>query len=178
MHPLGNPETLNKTQMKQLLVIRHAKSDWDDPKLADFQRPLNKRGHKNAPEMAIRLLKKKLIPEQIISSPARRAITTAEYFAEELGKKKSAIVQKQEIYESSSAGLLQVVNDLDNRYHFTALFGHNPGVTNLINNLCDADIFNIPTCGIALIEFPFDDWRLVSKGTGELKLYDYPKKQN
>jgi phosphohistidine phosphatase len=159
--------------MKQLLIVRHAKSDWDDPKLSDFQRPLNSRGHKNAPEMAHRLLKKKIVPQQIVSSPAKRAITTAEYFAEELGIKKSAIVQEPAIYEASAGTLLRV----DNKYDFIALFGHNPGVTNLVTDLCDADLFNIPTCGVILIEFPFDDWEMISKATGEVKLYDYPKKE-
>ena len=72
---------------KQLLLVRHAKSDWDNPKLSDFDRPLNSRGEKNAPEMAKRLLKKGLIPQQIVSSPAVRAITTARYFKKSLGLK-------------------------------------------------------------------------------------------
>lgn len=163
--------------MKQLLIVRHAKSDWDEPNLTDFERPLNKRGHKNAPEMAHRLHKKKLIPEQLVTSPAKRALTTAEYFAEEFGIKKSAIVKESMIYEASSATLLRVINNLENKYDFIALFGHNPGITNLVTNLCDADIINIPTCGVTLLEFPFNDWKMISEGTGKLELYDYPKKE-
>lgn len=162
--------------MKQLLLIRHAKSDWNDPAQKDFDRPLNNRGHKNAPEMAHRLVKRGIIPQQIVSSPAMRAQTTAKYFAEAFGFKKSKIQKEQAIYEASANILLQVINELDNKYDFIALFGHNPGLTTIAVNLCGADIYNIPTCGMVLIVFPFDDWKMVSNGTGDMVFFDYPKK--
>ncbi len=160
---------------KQLLLVRHAKSDWDNTKLSDFDRPLNSRGEKNAPEMAKRLTKKGLIPQQIVSSPAVRAISTARYFAKELGLEKSEIVKEPEIYEALTSTLMDVINNLDNSYSFTALFGHNPGITSVVSNLCNKDLYNIPTCGMVLIQFPFDDWAMVSAGTGEMIFYDYPK---
>lgn len=160
---------------KELLLIRHAKSDWDNIKLRDFDRPLNSRGEKNAPEMAARLKKKNLIPSQIISSPALRAITTAEYFAEELGIKRTDIIKEAEIYEAFTSTLLEVINNLDDISSFTALFGHNPSITSIANNLCNANLLNIPTCGVVLIRFPFDSWNMVSAGTGELIFFDYPK---
>ncbi|MES3019422.1 MAG: histidine phosphatase family protein [Bacteroidota bacterium] len=160
---------------KKLLLVRHAKSDWDNIKLSDFDRPLNSRGEKNAPEMAKRLLKKSIKPEQIVSSPAVRAITTARYFAKELGLEKSDIVKEPEIYEALTSTLMDVINELDNAYSFTALFGHNPGITSLVSNLCNEDLHNVPTCGMVLIEFPFEDWAMVSAGTGSLVFYDYPK---
>ncbi|MEJ7694686.1 histidine phosphatase family protein, partial [Daejeonella sp.] len=152
---------------RQLLLVRHAKSDWDNIKLSDFDRPLNSRGEKNAPEMAKRLLKKGMKPNQIVSSPAVRAITTARYFAKELGLE-TDIVKESEIYEALTSTLMDVINNLDNDYSFTALFGHNPGITSVVSNLCNKDLHNIPTCGMVLIEFPFDDWAMVSAGTGEL----------
>lgn len=162
---------------KQLLLVRHAKSDWDNIKLSDFDRPLNSRGEKNAPEMAKRLLKRGKIPHQIVSSPAMRAITTARYFAKELGLNKSDIVKEPEIYEAMTSTLKGVINNLDNTYSFTALFGHNPGITDLVSDLCNKDLYNIPTCGMVLIQFPFDDWSMVSAGTGEIVFYDYPKNE-
>lgn len=162
---------------KQLLLVRHAKSDWDNIKLSDFDRPLNSRGEKNAPEMAKRLLKRGKIPQQIVSSPAMRAITTARYFAKELGLNKSDIVKEPEIYEAMTSTLKGVINNLDNTYSFIALFGHNPGITDLVSNLCSKDLYNIPTCGMVLIQFPFDDWSMVSAGTGEIVFYDYPKNE-
>ena len=160
---------------KELLLIRHAKSDLDNIKLPDFDRPLNSRGKKNAPEMANRLRNRNLIPSQIISSPALRAITTAEYFADELGIKKSDIIKEADIYEAFTSTLLEVINNLDDRSSFTALFGHNPGITSVANNLCNGNIVNIPTCGMILIRFPFESWNAVSAGTGELIFFDYPK---
>ena len=162
--------------MKQLILIRHAKSDWNDPAQKDFYRPLNNRGHMNAPEMAQRLVKRGIIPQLIVSSPAMRAQTTAKYFAEALGIKKSEIQKEQVIYEASPSSLLKVINQLDNRHNLVALFGHNPGLTTIAVNLCGADIYNIPTCGMVLIEFPFDSWEMISNGTGEMIFFDYPKK--
>ncbi len=160
---------------KQLLVIRHAKSEWGDLNLRDFNRPLNNRGHQNAPEMAKRLLNRNLIPQQIVSSPALRAITTAEYFAEVLGINSKDIIKEPEIYDALPFNLLDIINNFDENSDFTALVGHNPGLTNLVNLYCDTSIQNIPTCGIALIHFPFDSWKMLGRGTGDLLLFDYPK---
>ncbi|HEY1023679.1 MAG TPA: histidine phosphatase family protein [Sphingobacteriaceae bacterium] len=160
---------------KQLLIVRHAKSDWNDYNLRDFDRPLNERGSRNAPEMAMRLVKSHLVPQKLISSPAVRALSTAESFAEAFNIEKNKIKQLREIYEAHTSTLLEIINGLNNRYDYVALFGHNPGVTNLVVKLTDADIYDIPTCGIVLIEFPFDDWGLISSGTGKVNLYDFPK---
>lgn len=161
--------------MKQLLLVRHAKSDWNNSELSDFERPLNKRGERDAPEMAARMLDKHIIPQAIISSPALRAITTAKYFADTFNIDESLIIKEEQIYEASSNTLLNIVNQTDNKYNFVALFGHNPGLTTLAIALCDTQVYDIPTCGLILIEFPFEDWKMVSKDTGIQKLYDFPK---
>ena len=125
--------------------------------------------------MAQRLVKRNLIPEQIVSSPALRAITTAEYFAREFGMESAEIIQESEIYDALPFTLLEIINNLDDQSDFTALIGHNPGLTSLLNIFCDTSIQNIPTCGIAFIRFPFDSWKMLSSGTGELVFFDYPK---
>ena len=163
--------------MKKLLLVRHAKSDWDNIKLSDFDRPLNERGKRNAPEMAKRLIKKDIIPQHIVSSPAKRAYSTAKYFAEAFGFEKKDIQKEEDIYEASADTLLKTINKFDNKYDFIAMFGHNPGITTLTVGLCGAHVFNIPTCGMVLIEFPFEDWAMVSYGTGDQKMYDYPKNE-
>lgn len=164
--------------MKQLLLIRHAKSDWNDPTLADFDRPLNDRGCRDAPVMAERLAREHITPQAIVTSPALRAITTANHFADRFGIDKQLIKTELAIYEASTANLLSVVNNFDNQYDFVALFGHNPGLTNFVISLCDTDVYDIPTCGMVLIQFPFDDWRMISKNTGEQLLYDFPKNED
>lgn len=160
---------------KSLLLIRHAKSSWDNLVLADFERPLNERGERNAPEMAERLINNNIVPHQLVSSPARRAISTAKIFADKMQINHSEIIQMTEIYEAHCQNLLQIVNNLDNFSDFTALFGHNPGLSDLANYLCaEANIY-LPTCGIILLKFPFDNWEMISHNTAELVFYDFPK---
>jgi phosphohistidine phosphatase len=160
---------------KQLLLIRHAKSDWNNAGLRDFDRPLNKRGNANAPEMAVRMLKQNIIPDLMVSSPALRAITTAKYFAETWHIEATKIQLEKTIYEANIKALLQVVNQLDNQANQVALFGHNPGLTDFANYLSNANIFNMPTCSIVMIAFPIENWNEVSADTGSLVFFDYPK---
>ncbi|RZK64158.1 MAG: histidine phosphatase family protein, partial [Pedobacter sp.] len=111
----------------------------------------------------------------IVSSPAKRAKTTAKYFA--LGWKLEAdqLNTNAWIYEASVKTLLKVVNELDDKFTSIALFGHNPGLTDLVNYLTDEYITNMPTCSAVIIEFPFDEWKLISGNTGNLVFFDYPK---
>lgn len=161
--------------MKQLIIVRHAKSDWGDFNLKDFDRPLNHRGHKNAPEMAERLVSKGIKPYAIVSSPALRAITTAKYFASGWSLNADQLTTNASIYEANTKTLLNVINGLDDQFNTIALFGHNPGLTDLLNYLTDEYIANMPTCSVAIIEFPFDEWKLISGDTGKLILFDFPK---
>ncbi|PWS28545.1 histidine phosphatase family protein [Pedobacter yonginense] len=158
---------------KKLLLVRHAKSDWGNIDLKDFDRPLNKRGKDNAPEMAQRLLKRGFNFDLMVSSPAKRALTTARFFAEAYNV--GEINLEPRIYEANTTTLLNIVNDLPDDAETVVLFGHNGGLTDFANELCDGDIYNIPTAGMALIAFPFDAWKMVSRGTGELVFFDFPK---
>ena len=89
---------------------------------------------------------------------------------------KNADIQlESEIYEASTSTLMQIINNLDNRSSFTALFGHNPAITSIVEKLCSKGLYNIPTCGMVLIHFPFDHWNMISAGTGDPIFYDYPK---
>lgn len=158
---------------KQLFMIRHAKSDWGNAGLRDFDRPLNQRGKANAPEMAQRLVKQAIRPDLVVSSPALRAITTANFFAEVWEIPRQQIQQVQTIYEANVKTLLAIVNNFDNGYDRIAMFGHNPGLTDLVNYL-GGHLDNLVTCGVIVLEFPFADWQLVSGGTGRVVHYDYP----
>lgn len=158
---------------KQLLLVRHGKSDWANLDLKDFDRPLNKRGKENAPEMAERLINKGIKFDLMVSSPAKRARSTAKFFAE--AYQIDDIQYEEAIYEANTNTLLKVVNGLADEADTVIMFGHNPGFTDLANELSDADIANIPTAGMVLISFPFDSWKMVSRGTGDLVFFDYPK---
>ena len=160
---------------KQLLLVRHGKSDRGYQQIKDFDRPLNHKGNKNAVCMAEKLLKKHHNTELIVSSPANRALSTAKHFARVWNMAETAIQTNQAIYESDTADLLTVLNDFSNEYNSVALFGHNPGITDFVNYLSDANISNIPTSGSVLIEFNIDDWAEASYHTGTMLLFDFPK---
>jgi phosphohistidine phosphatase len=125
--------------------------------------------------MVSRLVEKSIKPDAIVSSPALRAFATAKYFAAGWQLPAEQLNTNANIYEASVKSLLKVINDFDAEFDKVALFGHNPGLTDLLNYLTGEYISNMPTCSIAIIEFPFDDWKLISSGTGNLVLFDYPK---
>ena len=162
--------------MKVLILVRHAKSSWDDPDLADIDRPLNKRGKKDAPEMGQRLLRQGIMPDLMISSPAKRARSTAKKIAKQLGFPKEKIQLAGDIYEAGPENLLRLIRNIQENPGILMLFGHNPGITEFANDLTGIDIHNIPTCGIVSIEFDVDDWQQVESKKGKLVSFDYPKK--
>ncbi|MBL7999167.1 MAG: histidine phosphatase family protein [Candidatus Kapabacteria bacterium] len=164
--------------MNTLIIVRHAKSGWDNPDLKDHERILTKRGKTDAPLMAVHL--KHLLaqhntpPEIIISSSAVRALDTARIFAKEFGIDEQAIDVRPELYLPDVSTLLDVVNTIDSRRKCVIIFSHNNGVTDFVNYLCGSDILNIPTCGIAIINTPV--WNEVSQGNCTLAAFEYPRK--
>ncbi len=163
-------------EMKRLFLVRHAKSSWEDPSLDDIDRPLNTRGEKNAPEMGERLKKQGILPDLLISSPARRASSTAKKIAKKIEYSKKDILINEDLYHGSDAMLINIVKTLDDTANSVMLFGHNPGFTYFANQLCNINISNIPTAGIVAIEFQIDTWSEAELGNGELVFFDYPKK--
>jgi phosphohistidine phosphatase len=160
---------------KRLFLIRHAKSSWKDADLPDYERPLNKRGKRDAPLMA-ELMKKKLVkPDMILTSFAERAKNTALIFAYELEYPENKIKIDERLYEAMSKDLLNVINEIDSSIKVLLLFGHNPGLTTLHNFICDKYIENIPTCGVT--EYEYDgEWSDLSGEACRLVSFEYPKK--
>lgn len=165
--------------MKKLYLIRHAKSSWDDPDLPDFERPLNKRGKKDAPRMAKRLKEKRVTPDMMISSPALRALDTCKDFAKILDYNKDKIKTVRSLYHAGEDQILHVLKDLkdfpNDDEEVVLLFGHNPGMTEFANSLLNTAIDNIPTCGIVAATLKIDKWREIHFGCGELDFFDFPK---
>ena len=160
---------------KVLYLIRHAKSSWQDPSLSDHDRPLNDRGFRDAPFMAKLLAGKGVQADAIVSSTAKRAFTTATYFAEALGLTSEDIHQEIGIYEAYAQELLFIIQRLDSEWDTVCLFGHNPGFTNLANRFATDFIPNIPTCGIAQISGAITEWKDFEKGKVKLMNFYYPK---
>ncbi len=163
--------------MKRLYLVRHAKSSWKDDSLADFDRPLNSRGKRDAPFMGKLLASEyQIAPDVCVSSPAKRAAKTAKILASEIGFPKKRIVYDKNIYEADVPSLLEVLHGLDEKAAHVMLVGHNPGLTNLAEYLADMEIGTIPTCGIFGVEFMVDGWQNVEEGKGHLMFFEYPKK--
>jgi phosphohistidine phosphatase len=163
--------------MKILYLIRHAKSSWDDQDQTDFERPLNKRGEHDAPLMADILNKKKVEPDLIISSPAKRAFSTALIFAEKLDYNLNSVKTDDRIYEVGMRELMTLVREIDDRNKTVMIFGHNPGLTSFTNLLGDKFIPGMPTCSIVGLEFDVTKWAQVERHSGKIFLFEYPKKQ-
>jgi phosphohistidine phosphatase len=161
--------------MKTLLLIRHAKSSWASPEIRDFDRPLNKRGTRNASEMAFRLQQKGIVIDAFVSSPAHRAITTARLFARSFGVGEISIIPIPELYDAEADIFLQVIRALDNRFKTVAIFGHNPAITDFANSLGVSAIDNLPTCGIFSLRIDSNDWTCFEDAPKELIFFDFPK---
>ena len=160
--------------MKKLYIIRHAKSSWKDMTLGDFDRPLNKRGKRDASFMAKLLKNKKVMPDVILSSPALRAKRIAKVVAKELNFSKG-IVYKQEIYDADTSMLHTMLKKLDNKDSILFLFGHNPELNMLASMYVNFNK-NIPTSGIIEIEFDCDRWTDIDTKNAKLISFEYPKK--
>lgn len=162
--------------MKHLYLLRHAKSSWKHPELIDLERPLNKRGKRDAPVMGQRLKKMGVKPDLILTSPARRAMKTARIIAREIGYRKNKIARASILYEGSLPDLVKMIRNLEDEYEEVLLCGHNPELTHLADALSRGSVANIPTCGIYCLEFAIESWKNLTEGTGVLRFFDYPKK--
>ena len=161
--------------MKTLLIIRHAKSSWDSPTLKDFDRPLNERGHKDAPMMAERLLQKKISIDAFVTSTAKRAITTTEYFHKAYKAASSQLVPIKELYQAQTEDFYKVINSLQDNWDTVAIFSHNPGITALVNNFDVGGVDDMPTCAVFGVTAEIEHWKDFEAAEKRFLLFDYPK---
>ena len=159
--------------MKTILLMRHAKSDWGAQYATDFERPLNARGQRDAPVMAAFLASHKLLPELIISSPAQRARLTAQFVSKERTFSGELRFDRR-IYLASPAMLLDVVQELPDEVETAMLVGHNPGMEDLVELLCNGNV-RMPTAAIASLRLYADSWTEARKGAAHLQWLVKPK---
>jgi phosphohistidine phosphatase len=153
-------------RMKTLLVLRHAKSSWSDPALDDHERPLNKRGRRDAPRMGELVRQYGLIPDMVISSDAMRAQLTAEAVAA-AACYSGEILLNQHLYMASPADILSVLRTAPGSAETVMIVGHNPGLEELIEQLT-GEQQDLPTAALAQIVLPIEQWRdlkLSTRGT-------------
>jgi len=164
--------------MKTLYLIRHAKSSWKNADLADFDRPLNSRRRRDAPEMGRRLHQRQITPDAVLSSPARRAQSTALAIAEAVGFDPQDIAFRPSLYHASPEVMMKEIQRAEDSVSSLFLIGHNPGLTRLANSLCTTPIENIVTCGVYVLGFNADSWPdILLEKSAERLWYDYPKRK-
>lgn len=164
--------------MKRLIVVRHAKSSWDDPELEDHDRPLNGRGKRVAPLMGKHLVDHGVIPDHITSSSAKRALRTAKALQKvyaEFGES-PALDKRQELYHASSEEILEVVWSLPSEFRCEMIVGHNPGLEEFLCEVCASNApARLPTCAVAVLDFEAEGWTQVQPRTAMLRELWIPK---
>lgn len=163
--------------MKTLTIVRHAKSSWKNSSLADRDRPLNRRGERDAPEMGRRIAEAGIRPSLILSSPAVRAWETARLVAHAISYPVEFLQREKDLYLASLESIIDVIAAQDEQFNNLMIVGHNPGLTEFANYLSPGLTDNLPTAGVVSVSFDGADWRLRERPETELLLYDYPKKQ-
>jgi len=162
--------------MKILYLVRHAKSSWKYSGLDDFERPLNKRGRKNAPLMGGVLKKRGVLPDLILSSPANRAATTGRIIAAEIDYPLEDIIYIESIYGAGERGMIGMIKEMDDEINKLMLVGHNPGMTNLANTVGNDPVSNIPTSGVYCVHLEISSWEMIRDQCGKTEFFEYPKK--
>lgn len=144
--------------MKHILLVRHAKSSWEFSELEDSKRPLNHRGLRDAPYMASFCRMQGLIPDVIISSPAVRAYTTAEFFQKEFSAEVKRFEKESDLYFGSESDWMHLINELDEEVVMPVFFSHNPTITYFSNSFTQKPIDNVPTCGVVYLKSKAEKW--------------------
>ena len=158
--------------MKTLILVRHAKSDWTE-NTNDFDRPLNERGHQDAPKMAKFLKSEEVKIDVFVTSPAKRALTTCRYFAEVFENKN--IKKMEELYNASPTEFLEAIENLDDSVENVAIFSHNNGITYFANSLTDENIEHMPTCSVVAFKIETENWAEFKKSSKEFLFFHKPK---
>ncbi len=160
--------------MKRLDLLRHAEASWNYRGVGDIDRPLNQQGEREAEKMGKRLSEYGLLPDLIITSPAKRARQTTNIVAAAIGYQRSAILKKEMLYGANLGEMSAFIEQLADSLDHVMITGHNPTWTELANLLTGETIFNMPTCGLATIELNIPTWKELHETSGKLLSFDHP----
>ena len=159
--------------MKKLILIRHAKSSWKDMSLTDFNRPLNGRGKSDGPLMASYLSNRFDNFDFLHSSSSLRTFETSKYFINQIQFEK--VEYDDSLYHCSATSILNMIRSYSDNYQSVMIIAHNPGLTNLINSITNISLDNLPTTGLAEIEFNINSWSDISNENSNLVDLKFPK---
>ena len=160
--------------MKYLLINRHAKSPWNNFNISDHDRELNSQGVNDALSMGKRLLAKGISFNLIITSSAIRALTTSQLIASEINYPLDKIRVEKGIYGANNDDLKDIIHEIDNDVDSLAMFGHNPALHMLSEDLMEEKINKFPTCSMAYFEFKTDNWKEINNCDRKILFFDYP----
>jgi len=161
--------------MRQLILVRHAKSDRSDWSLSDVERPLAPRGERDAPVMAERLVQRQSEIDAFYTSVARRAMDTAGHFVRAFGVAESELLLRHELYTFSPHDLVRVLSELDDRFERVAVFGHNPATSGASAYLSGEDLGALPTCAVVRLQVDAEAWSTLAPRSCTLLDIDTPK---
>ena len=159
--------------MKSLIIVRHCKSSWADLSLSDFDRPLNKRGNIDGELMSNYLREKEKKIDKLILSTSKRTRLTSKYFTEKIHF--DSISYLDELYHASYSDIINIISKVENNFNSVMVIGHNPGLTELINQYTMMNIYNLPTTGVVKVEFKGDKWERITENKGIIVYKKFPK---
>jgi len=159
--------------MKSLIIVRHCKSSWADLSLSDFDRPLNKRGNIDGELMSNYLREKEKKIDKLILSTSKRTRLTSKYFTEKIHF--DSISYLDELYHASYSDIINIISKVENNFNSIMVIGHNPGLTELINQYTIMNIYNLPTTGVVKVEFKGDKWERITENKGIIVYKKFPK---
>lgn len=162
-------------EVKEVCFVRHAKSNWEHPGLKDYDRPLDPRGLRDAPFMAVKMKAMHLVPDLIITSGAKRARHTAEFFNKEFRLPADQFIIRDQLYDASPEDVYEVIRSAPDEARFLYVFGHNPTFTWIANSVSGVTIDNVPTCGVYHIQISISSWKKFKPEHAGFVGFHYPK---
>lgn len=164
---------------RTLVMIRHAKSSWANPLQSDFERPLNERGKREAPEMGQKLKQAGIAPDLVICSTARRTRQTAKRICAELDYDMAMVRWEEKLYHCIPSVFEELLYEVDEKVKTVFIIAHNPGITEFVNQLsAHFSIDNMPTCGVVCAHLDAVEWNLFPSADKDVFLFEYPEKKN
>ncbi len=161
--------------MKTIFFARHAKSNWGEEGVSDFDRPINSRGERDAPAMASYLEQCGYAVNQIISSDAARAMTTAIEYKKYLTPDND-VLSEHALYLASCSDITDIIENVSSEHSIVMMVGHNPGMAEAVNYYTDGSLYDMPTCSVAIVQFKVESWKSITIGSGDLLTFEYPEK--
>jgi len=162
-------------EVKDVCFVRHAKSNWDQPGLDDYSRPLDSRGLRDGPLMAQKMHELNLVPDLIITSGAKRAKSTAEFFRKEFDLGPEKFIVNDKLYEATPEDVYSVISSAPDTARFLYIFGHNPTMTWVANSIAGVHIDNVPTAGVVHVQTMVASWKKFKPQYAGFISFHYPK---